>query len=246
MIADANFWRAAKNTLIINGYNIVFKTTFTIFLALMLNELRLKKVKSCVQTAAYLPYFLSWVIFAGLVQVFLEYPSSSGSSGGVINQVITFFGGEPINFLTRPDLFRAIVVISNIIKNAGYGTIVYLASMSTINPALYEAAKMDGSNRLQMMLHITIPAILPTIVILLILDLSSLFSANFDQIYNLYNNYVLSTGDVLSTYIYRISLGGGTSFELSTAINLVLQVLGLIVVLITNKFVSKLDIMGIF
>ena len=88
--------------------------------------------------------------------------------------------------------------------------------MSTINPALYEAAKMDGSNRLQMMLHITIPAILPTIVILLILDLSSLFSANFDQIYNLYNNYVLSTGDVLSTYIYRISLGGGTSFELST------------------------------
>ena len=95
-------------------------------------------------------------------------------------------------------------------------------------------------------LHITIPAILPTIVILLILDLSSLFSANFDQIYNLYNNYVLSTGDVLSTYIYRISLGGGTSFELSTAINLVLQVLGLIVVLITNKFVSKLDIMGIF
>ena len=206
MIADANFWRAAKNTLIINGYNIVFKTTFTIFLALMLNELRLKKVKSCVQTAAYLPYFLSWVIFAGLVQVFLEYPSSSGSSGGVINQVITFFGGEPINFLTRPDLFRAIVVISNIIKNA----------------------------------------ILPTIVILLILDLSSLFSANFDQIYNLYNNYVLSTGDVLSTYIYRISLGGGTSFELSTAINLVLQVLGLIVVLITNKFVSKLDIMGIF
>ena len=166
--------------------------------------------------------------------------------GGVINQVITFFGGEPINFLTRPDLFRAIVVISNIIKNAGYGTIVYLASMSTINPALYEAAKMDGSNRLQMMLHITIPAILPTIVILLILDLSSLFSANFDQIYNLYNNYVLSTGDVLSTYIYRISLGGGTSFELSTAINLVLQVLGLIVVLITNKFVSKLDIMGIF
>lgn len=246
MIADANFWRAAKNTLIINGYNIVFKTTFTIFLALMLNELRLKKVKSCVQTAAYLPYFLSWVIFAGLVQVFLEYPSSSGSSGGVINQVIMFFGGEPINFLTRPDLFRAIVVISNIIKNAGYGTIVYLASMSTINPALYEAAKMDGSKRLQMMLHITIPAILPTIVILLILDLSSLFSANFDQIYNLYNNYVLSTGDVLSTYIYRISLGGGTSFELSTAINLVLQVLGLIVVLITNKFVSKLDIMGIF
>lgn len=246
MFADANFWRAAKNTLIINAYNLIFKTSFTIFLALMINEMRLKKVKSCVQTATYLPYFLSWVIFAGLVQVFLEYPSSSGSTGGVINQIIVFFGGEPINFLTRPDLFRGIIVISNIIKNAGYGTIVYLASMSTINPVLYEAAKMDGANRWQMMWNITLPAILPSVVIMFILDLSSLFSANFDQIYNLYNNYVLSTGDVLSTYIYRISLGGGTSFELSTAINLVLQLAGLIVVVITNKFVSKLDVMGIF
>lgn len=246
MFADANFWRAAKNTLIINAYNLIFKTSFTIFLALMINEMRLKKVKSCVQTATYLPYFLSWVIFAGLVQVFLEYPSSSGSTGGVINQIIVFFGGEPINFLTRPDLFRGIVVISNIIKNAGYGTIVYLASMSTINPVLYEAAKMDGANRWQMMWNITLPAILPSVVIMFILDLSSLFSANFDQIYNLYNNYVLSTGDVLSTYIYRISLGGGTSFELSTAINLVLQLAGLIVVVVTNKFVSKLDVMGIF
>lgn len=246
MVADANFWRAFKNTVIINAYNILFGSVFTIFLALMINEMRMKKLKSAVQTATYLPYFLSWVIFAGLVQVFLEAPSSGGSTGGVINQILVFFGREPINFMMRPEMFRAIVVITNIIKSSGYGTIVYLASMATINPSLYEAAKMDGANRFNMMLHITIPAILPTIVIMLILNLASLFSSNFDQIYNLYNNYVLSTGDVLSTYIYRISIGGGTDFELSTAINLVLQLMGLIVVTVTNKFVSKLDVMGIF
>ena len=246
MFADANFWRAFKNTVIINIYNIIFSTAFTIFLALMINEMRLKKIKSAVQTAVYLPYFLSWVIFAGLVQVFLEYPSSSGDVGGVFNQILAFFGQEPVNFMTNPGAFRTIVVVSNIIKTSGYGTIVYLASMATINPSLYEAAKVDGANRKDMMFHITIPHILPTIVILFILNLASLFSSNFDQIYNLYNNYVLETGDVLSTYIYRISLGGGGDFELSTAINLILQLLGLIVVTISNKFTKKLDVMGIF
>ena len=246
MLNDANFWRAFKNTILINLYNIVFGTGFTIILALMINELRLKFLKPVVQTAVYLPYFLSWVIFAGLVQVFLEYPSSSSDSGGVINQIITMLGGDPVRFMMTPKYFRTIVTITSIIKTSGYGTIVYLASMATINPNLYEAAKMDGANRFDMMIHITLPAILPTIVILLILNLAGLFSANFDQIYNLYNNYVLSTGDVLSTYIYRISLGGGTDFELSTAINLVLQFLGLVVVTATNKFTQKLDVMGIF
>lgn len=246
MVVDPNFWRAFKNTVIINSYNIVIGTVFTIFLALMINEMRLKRTKSVVQTATYLPYFLSWVIFAGLVTVFLEAPSSLEDTGGVINQLIVAFGGEPINFMMRPEMFRAIVVISNLIKTSGYGTIVYLASLATINPSLYEAAKVDGANRLHMLFHITIPAIIPTIVILLILNLASLFSSNFDQIYNLYNNYVLSTGDVLSTYIYRISIGGGTDFELSTAINLVLQFMGLIVVAATNKLVSKFDVMGIF
>ena len=246
MLHDDMFWRALRNTVFINIYSIVIGTVFTIFLALMINELRLKKLKATVQTATYLPYFLSWVIFAGLVQVLLEYPSSRGEVGGVVNQTVVFFGGKPINFLTRPDLFRGIVVVSGLIKNSGYGTIVYLASMATINPALYEAAKVDGANRVNMMFHITIPAILPTIMILLILNIASLFSSNFDQIFNLYNNFVYSTGDVLSTYIYRISLGGGSSYELSTAINFVLQLLGLIIVAITNKFVSKLDVMGIF
>jgi len=116
-----------------------------------------------------------------------------------------------------------------------------------VSPTLYESAAIDGANRWQMLTHITLPRIMPCIMIMLILQLASLFVSNFDQVYNLYNNYVLSTGDVLSTYIYRISLGGsGTDFELSTAMNFLLNTMGLIVVLIANKFVNKLDVQGIF
>ena len=246
MIADPSFIRAFKNTVIINIYNLIFGFSFNVFLALMINEIRLKKLKPVVQTCVYLPYFLSWVIFAGLVQVFLEYPSSA-DLGGVVNQVIQSFGAEPIDFMKQPAMFRGILVITNIIKTAGYSTIVYLAAISGIDPALYESAAIDGANRRNMLVHITIPRILPSIVIMFILQLSSLFVSNFDQVYNLYNNYVLSTGDVLSTYIYRISLGGGgTEFELSTAMNLVMTTMGLIMVLVANRFVEKLDVQGIF
>lgn len=245
MFKDPNFVRAFKNTILINVYNLVFGFTFNVFLALMINELKLRKVKPIVQTCVYLPYFLSWVIFAGLVQVFLEYPSTA-DLGGVVNQVIAALGGQPIDFLKRPELFRTILVVTNVIKTAGYSTIVYLAALSGIDPALYESAQIDGANRLDMLIHITIPRILPSIMITFILQVASLFSSNFDQVYNLYNNFVISTGDVLSTYIYRISLGGGTDFELSTAMNLILNVMGLVVVLGTNKFVEKLDVQGIF
>ena len=245
MFRDPNFIRAFRNTILINLYSLAFGFTFNVFLALMINELKMRKVKPIIQTCVYLPYFLSWVIFAGLVQVFLEYPSTA-DVGGVVNQDIQGLGGAPIDFLKEPKLFRTILVITNIIKSAGYSTIVYLASLSGIDPALYESAQIDGANRGQMLLNITIPRILPSIMITFILQVASLFSSNFDQVYNLYNNYVISTGDVLSTYIYRISLGGGTDFELSTAMNLILNVMGLVVVLFTNKYVEKLDVQGIF
>lgn len=246
MIKDPNFIRAFKNTISINVKNLVFGFSFNVFLALMINELKLRRVKPIVQTCVYLPYFLSWVIFAGLVQVFLEYPSTA-DVGGVFNQIIAALGGKPVDFLKDPKLFQSILVITNVIKTAGYSTIVYLASLAGIDPALYESAQIDGANRFDMLIHITIPRILPSIMIQFILQISSLFSSNFDQVYNLYNNYVISTGDVLSTYIYRISLGGGgTDFELSTAMNLILNVMGLIVVVGTNKFVEKLDVQGIF
>jgi len=246
MFADSAFIQAFKNTVIINVYHLIFGFTFNVFLALMINEIHCRKFKSAVQTAVYLPYFLSWVIFAGLVQVFLDSPTT-GDVGGVVNQIIQGLGFNAVDFLKRPDLFRGIVVITSIIKTAGYSTIIYLAAISSVNPALYESAQIDGANRWDMLVHITIPRILPSVVVMFILELSQLFLSNFDQVYNLYNNFVLSTGDVLSTYIYRISLGGGGSkFELATAANLLLNTLGLVAVILTNKIVKKMDVMGIF
>ena len=245
LFADPAFIQAFKNTVIINIYNLIFGFTFNVFLALMINELQMKRLKSVVQTCVYLPYFLSWVIFAGLVQVFLQAPVP-GDVGGVVNQVIQAMGGEPIDFMKRPEMFRGILVITNIIKTAGYSTIIYLAAVAGVDPALYEAASIDGANRRDMLLHITIPRILPSVAVMFLLSISQLFLSNFDQVYNLYNNFVLNTGDVLSTYIYRISLGGGGEFELSTAANLLLNIMGLIALVVTNRFVKKLDVMGIF
>ena len=246
LFADPVFLTALKNTVLINLYNLAFGFTFNIFLALMINELQMRRLKNVVQTCVYLPYFLSWVIFAGLVQVFLAAPVP-GDVGGAINQMIAFFGGQPIDFLKRPEMFRSILVITNIIKSAGYSSIIYLAAIAGVNPALYESAAIDGANRWDMMIHITIPRILPSIAVMFILNIAQLFISNFDQVYNLYNNFVLSTGDVLSTYIYRFSLGGdGVNFELTTAANLLFNTLGLISVLFANRFIKKLDVMGIF
>lgn len=245
LFADPAFIQAFKNTVIINIYNLIFGFTFNVFLALMINEMQMKRLKSVVQTCVYLPYFLSWVIFAGLVQVFLQAPVP-GDVGGVVNQVIQAMGGEAIDFMKRPEMFRGILVITNIIKTAGYSTIIYLAAVAGVDPALYEAASIDGANRCDMLFHITIPRILPSVAVMFLLSISQLFLSNFDQVYNLYNNFVLNTGDVLSTYIYRISLGGGGEFELSTAANLLLNVMGLIALVVTNRFVKKLDVMGIF
>ena len=174
LFADPAFIQAFKNTVIINIYNLIFGFTFNVFLALMINELQMKRLKSVVQT------------------------------------------------------------------------IIYLAAVAGVDPALYEAASIDGANRRDMLFHITIPRILPSVAVMFLLSISQLFLSNFDQVYNLYNNFVLNTGDVLSTYIYRISLGGGGEFELSTAANLLLNVMGLIALVVTNRFVKKLDVMGIF
>lgn len=246
IFGDPVFIQAFKNTIIINIYHLIFGFTFNVFLALMINEFRFYKAKKVVLTFVYLPYFLSWVIFSGIVQIFLSSPAGA-DPGGIINQLIVTFGGSPIDFLKRPELFRTILVISNIIKTAGYSTIVYMAAIAGISPTLYESAAIDGANRGRMLLNITIPRILPSVVVMFILQLASLFSSNFDQVYNLYNNYVMKTGDVLSTYIYRLGLGGGGGkYELSTATNFLLNTLGLIVVVVTNRFVKKLDVMGIF
>lgn len=242
MFDDALFWNALVNTIQINVWNILFGFTFNIMLALLINEIRLRWLKSSVQTLVYLPYFLSWVVFAGVVMTFL----SLSSDGGVVNTILAGLGLKEIDFLRQPELFQGVLVVSNIVKTAGYSSIIYLAAIAGVNPALYESAAIDGANRLQMMWHITLPRILPSVAVLLILQLATVFVSNFDQVYNLYSSFVYSTGDVLSTYIYRNSIGGGGNFEVSTAMNLLFNAAGLVVVLAANRIVKKLDVMGIF
>lgn len=171
---DKQFWQVMWNTVLINLYNILFGFTFIIFLALMLNEMKCRWIKSVSQTFVYLPYFISWVVFSGLVTTFL-----SPEQGGFVNDVIVALGGERVNFLGTPAYFRTILVVTNTIKTAGYNTIIYLAAMAGVNPELYESAEIDGANRFHMMVHITLPRIYPTIAVLLILQLAALFSSNF-------------------------------------------------------------------
>jgi ABC-type polysaccharide transport system, permease component len=242
MASDPVFWTALVNTIQINLLNIAFGFTFNILLALLINELRLRWLKSSVQTLVYLPYFLSWVVFAGLIGAIL----ATSSDGGVVNTLLVSFGFKEVDFLKSPELFQAVLVVTNIIKTAGYSSIIYLAAIASADPALYESAAIDGAGRIRMMWHITLPRIMPSIVVLLILQLATVFQSNFDQVYNLYSSFVYSTGDVLSTYIYRISLGGGGNFELSTAVNLLFNGVGLVIIVFTNRIVKRLDVMGIF
>ncbi len=242
MFVDKYFWVAFKNTVIINLLNLAFGFTFNIFLALMLNEIRFRRLKSVIQTSVYLPYFLSWVIFAGLVMTFL----SRSDDGGFVNAVISAFGGQEIDFLKKPELFRAILTVSAIVKTAGYSTIIYLAAIAGVSPDHYESAMIDGANRYHLIRYITLPRIYPAVAVMLILQVSGLFSSNFDQVYNLYSPFVYSTGDVLSTYIYRMSIGGGGEYEVATATNLLFNAMGMVVVLGANRFIKKLDVMGIF
>ena len=241
MFQDPYFYRVVFNTLLINIYNILFGFTFIVFLSLIINELKNSVYKKTVQTFIYLPHFISWVVFAGLVMIIL-----SPTNDGLVNNIISLFGvEEPLSYLTKKSYFKLILVVSNIIKEAGFGTIIYLAALSGVNPELYESAVIDGAHRGQIIWHINLPRIMPTIAVLLILNFAKLFASNFDQVFNLYNPAVYETGDVLSTYLYRTGLMEG-NFEMATAIGLVFNLLGLITVIIANKVISKMNVMGIF
>ena len=177
MFASETFWNVLKNSIVLSLYRLAASFPFPILLALLLNEVRHKYFKKAVQTIIYLPHFVSWVVFAGMVQLFLS------PTDGMINMLIKMLGGEPIPFLQRSEYFRTILVISGIIKSAGWGTIVYLAAITAIDQEMYEAAVIDGANRLQKMFYLTIPCISNTIVILLILDMGSLLKNGFERVY---------------------------------------------------------------
>ncbi len=229
-INDPTFWRVFWNTLILGGLSLLIIFPLPIILALMFNELRSVVFKRFAQSISYLPHFMSIVIVAGVV---LQLTSETGT----INQILQAFGGEMIRFMQLPEWFRTIYIGSEIWQTVGWGTILYLAALTTIDPQLYEAARIDGANRLQQTWHVTLPGIRPTIVVLLILNIGTFMAVGFEKVLLLYNPLLYPTADVLSTYLYRVGLGSG-QFSYATAIGLFEAIIGLILIFSAN-FVSR-------
>lgn len=232
-LEDRDFKNVMVNTLGLNFLQLIITFPVPIIFAIMLNELRSKKLQKGVQTITYLPYFLSWVVFGGILIGMLS------PEGGVVNEILKALGliKEPISFVGNPAYFWAIVIISSLIKGLGWGAIIYIAAIAGIDGALYDAAKIDGANRFQKAIYITIPCITGTIVVMLLLQVSGLLSSNFDQIYVLQNPLNLSRSEVLDTYIYKIGISQ-RRYSFTTAVGLFKSIISMIL-LTSGNFISK-------
>jgi putative aldouronate transport system permease protein len=225
------FWELMWNTLSINLFQLAL-FPISIIVALSLNELKDSRFKKMAQTITYAPHFISVVVFVGMVIAFLD-PAT-----GIINHFIQWLGFKPINFMTDPSWFKAIYVFSGEWQNLGWGAIIYLAALSGIDPQLHEAAKVDGASRLQRIIHINIPGILPTIIILLILNMGSFMSVGFEKILLLQNPLNLESSQVIQTYVYDIGILTG-QFSYSTAVGLFNSVISLIILVFFNRLARK-------
>jgi putative aldouronate transport system permease protein len=228
-----------RNTFIISGMRLLFGFPVPIVLAILINDISSSFLKRSVQSTVYLPHFVSWVVVATISIRILS------PSGGLINNIISAFGGEPVFFLSRPGLFRWILVGQGIWKEGGWGTVLYLAALSGIDPNLYEAAQIDGAGRWRQVLHVTIPGISSTIVILLILSVGRMINENFQQIFLMMNPLVYEVGDVFETYVYRIGIVGGR-FGYATAIGFFKSVVALVMVVGANQVAKKVGQAGLF
>ncbi|MDT2825015.1 sugar ABC transporter permease [Vagococcus lutrae] len=219
------------NTIIIAVGKLVVGMIVPIIFALILNEARVQWFKKWVQTIVYLPNFLSWVVLGTVVSMIFSYD-------GMFNNFLEFIGSERIMFLASNTWFRPLLIATDVWKSYGYGTIIYLAALTAINPALYESAAMDGANRFKQMIHITLPGILPTIVLLATLNLGSVLNAGFDQVFNLYNPIVYQTGDIIDTYVYRMGLVD-MQFSFATAVGLLKSVVSFGLIVLSYKLADK-------
>jgi putative aldouronate transport system permease protein len=234
-----SFWEVFRNTLIISVQKLAFGFPAPIIFAIVLNEIRNIHFKKTVQTLSYLPHFLSWVVLAGFFLQFLS-PSS-----GPINIALKGAGLKPVYFIADPKWFRTVLVTTKIWKEIGWGSIVYLAALSGIDPALYEAAGMDGASRFQKAIHITLPSLIPIITIMLILSIGRLLNDDFDQILNLYNPAVYKVGDVLSTYTYRVGLIK-YQYSLAAAVGVFRNAIGFLLIIVANWFAKRMGEYGIW
>ena len=232
------FWRLLSNTFTISALSIVFGFPAPIILALLLNEIQNDKFKRTVQTITYMPYFISLVVTCSIIKIYCQ-------ENGLFSQIIEIFGGTRRNLLIDPSAYRPIYVLSGIWQNIGWNSIIYLAALSGIDQEQYEAARIDGANRFQQMLHITIPGILPTIMILFVLRMGSILNVGYEKVLLLYTENTYNVADVFSTYTYRTGLEN-QQYSLSTAVGLFNTMVNVVFLLITNYISKRSTESGLF
>ena len=237
-LSDSHFWVVVKNTLTITVSRMVFGFPAPIILALLINEIGSVRAKRIAQSISYMPHFISWIVIAYLLESLL-------SPTGLFNQIRGLFGQDSIFYMGRPDLFCPIVVVSGIWKEIGWNTIVYLAALSAVDVQLYEAARVEGANKLQQTWYITLPCIMPTIVLLLTLAMPGLIQAGTDQIYPLMNSANMGVAEVIDIYVLRNGLQQGR-YGASTALGLISSALSLGLVLLTNQIATRLNGEGLW
>jgi putative aldouronate transport system permease protein len=226
------FTRVVRNTFLINLYGLIFGFPVPIILALLINEIRNSFFKRVVQTVTYMPYFISLVVVAGII---IEFTSQNG----LINKIIELFSGRRISIMNFPQYFRPVYIISDIWQGMGFGSIIYLAAIAGIDQELYEAARMDGANRWQQTLTVTLPSMIPTILILLILRIGQMMSLGFEKIILLYNAAIYETADVISSFVYRRGLQE-FSYSFSTAVGLFNSVINFTLIVTANWLSRKI------
>jgi putative aldouronate transport system permease protein len=232
LMNNDQFFDVLRNTIVISVYKLAVLFPAPIVISILLNELRKMVFKRVIQSVVYLPHFISWVIVSG---IFLNLLSING---GIVNSILIKLGGQPIAFFLNPDVFQSLLVFTEGWKEVGWGTIVYLAALSSIDPQLYEAAKMDGANRFQQILHVTLPGMASTIVLMLILRLGNMLEAGTEQILVMYNPVVYNVADVIGTYVYRVGLGS-SDYSFSTAVGLFESVVAFILIVTGNSLCKR-------
>lgn len=238
MLALPDTKRVMWNTLFIAAAKILINFPVPIIISILLNEVKNHRFKRSVQTIIYLPYFISWVILAGIIQDLF-------AKEGLINQFLGIFGAEPVFFLGNKYAFLGVLIGTDVWKNFGYNTVVYLAAITGIDETLYEAAKIDGANRFQQIWNVTLPGIAPIVVLMMILNLGNVLNAGFEQIFNLYNPLVYETADIIDTFVYRISLVEA-NYSLGTAVGLLKSVVSFILIVTSYKIANKYSYYTVF
>ncbi|MBW7454002.1 ABC transporter permease subunit [Paenibacillus sepulcri] len=237
--SSAYFYMMFRNTLVISLMNIIFYFPAPIILALLINEIRSAKFKRLNQTIIYMPHFLSWVVITGITFFMLS------SDIGLVNKFIVNAGGEPVAFLSNPKLFWWVLLVQNTWKEVGWGTILFLAAITQIDPSQYEAATIDGASRMQRLLRITLPSILPTIIVLFILRLGQVMDVGFEQVLLMGNPFVRDVAEVFDTYSYNQGINQG-NFSIAVTVGIFKSLAGLIMVIISNRIVKRMGHTGIY